>query len=420
MRKMLLAVLLSVGVLGVGTGCIDPDDHRTDGVGIQQESSAPLVEIFSWWNAPGEAEALQALVDSHTVTHPHVRLFNAAAASGTKAKALLQQRLKDGDPPDLYQENAHDIRQFLNQNPDKLVNLDELVLSLGLREKGFAEVINDVTFNGHVYSLPVNLHRENTLLFNKRLFAAHNLTPPATLEEFLSVCEKLKAEGIVPVVTAYQGWILRIMFYSIAMGKMGSQAYHDYFSGKLPPNDPQFRAAIDVFGTILEKYVNPDASEEGFGWTNAALALYNGDAAMFFHGDWAKGYLAQLGWIPDVDFGVQSAPGAADLFLYGVDVFALPKGARNEKGAKEFLSTVASPAAQVAFHKLKGSSPIRRDVDRSRLDAAGRATLVELENARIRMLVHTLKVWDDAFASFAISRDADALQQVFIANPPKP
>jgi glucose/mannose transport system substrate-binding protein len=141
-------------------------------------------------------------------------------------------------------------------------------------------------------------------------------------------------------------------------------------------------------------------------------------AGMFLHGDWAKGYFVQLGWRPDIDFGVMAAPGARDLFLYGVDAFALPVGAKNERGAREFLATVASTDGQLAFNRMKGSSPVRRDVPREGLDATGRATLDDLDHARIRMLVRSRPAWEDALVVFAKNHDEKALLQAFVDAPP--
>lgn len=62
------------------------------------------VEVFSWWTAPGEAEALQSLMDLHREHYPGARIFNAATtpevlSGGLQAKELLQQRLEAGEPP---------------------------------------------------------------------------------------------------------------------------------------------------------------------------------------------------------------------------------------------------------------------------------------------------------------------------------
>jgi glucose/mannose transport system substrate-binding protein len=427
MRNMLLKLTFSAGVslAALACGSSSSNDSAPTGAGGSSVTGdggnqEQTVEIFSWWVAPGEAEALQALFDLNKVAHPNERMLNAAAASGDNARALLAERLAANNPPDLFQENAFNIPAFLQKNPGKLEQLDDLFDKLGLRTAVIPEVISNITVDGKIYTIPVNLHRENTLHYNKQVFAAHNLQPPTTLDEFLKACDALKAAGVTPVVTSDQGWIIRLMFESIAPASMGIAAYRDYFTGANLNHEAELRAAIDVLANILDNYVNASASDPKFGWTEAAQSLYKGEAAMFLHGDWAKGYFVQLGWTPGVDFGVSGAPGASDLFLYGVDTFAMPTGAPHPAGARDFLGTVASTAGQVAFNRLKGSSPMRLDVPKDQLDLLGQATLADLELAKIRMYARSINAWDDAFAAFTTSKDKDALYKVFADNPPTP
>lgn len=373
--------------------------------------------MFSWWISPGEAEALQALIDVHNEAHPEDRVINAAVASGDDARTRLAERLDEGDPPDLFQQNAHDIPAFLDMRSDSIEPLDDLLAEHDLDGAIDPEVLDGVTVDGHVYAMPVNIHRENALFYNKQIFEDHGLEPPTTIAEFLDVCETLDAEGVTPVATGHQGWILRIMFNSLAMGSMGSDSFQTFMSGGAR-DDAELQAAIDVFATVLDNYVNANAADEGFGWTQAAEEVADGNAAMFFHGDWAKGYYVQLGLTPGVDFGVVGAPGASDVFWYGVDTFSLPVGAPTPAAARDFLLTVASPAGQVAFNKLKGSTPVRMDIDKDDLDSEGRATLEDFENASVKMRVVGNNAWDEAMLTFAQDGDKDALFQVYVDNPP--
>jgi glucose/mannose transport system substrate-binding protein len=400
--------LLSTFLAGCGAGAVAAPEKAGR---VERRS---LVEIVSWWFAPGESDAVSALIEVHRASHPEARVFNSGWADGVAARKRLAERLADGTPPDLFLDYMH-ARHGDPFAPGAIPRpLDQLFAELGLRDVLFPEILDNVTRDGHVVEMPINIHRENALFYNKRLFAAHGLGPPTSTAELLAVCRTLKAAGVTPIATAHAGWILRMVFNSLAMGKMGSVRYHDYFSGKTGADVPLLREVIDLFADVLEHYVNSDAGDEGFTWTSAAQAVYNGDAAMLLHGDWAKGYFVQLGWRPDVDFGVVGAPGANDMFLYGVDAFVLPQGAKNEVGARELLATVASPEGQAAFNRIKGSSPVRRDVPRDQLDSMGRATLDDLEHAKVRMLVRGLPSWEDALARFAKDHDRAALLRAFL------
>ena len=422
MRKNLVAtVLIGAGLSALGCDSSPAATGGTGGTGAVGgaggQSGEQVVEIFSWWIAPGEAEALQALVDLNKVQYPQDRIFNAAALSDADQRAILNKRLADQAPPDLFQIAAHDLVAFLQANPGSLEPLDSVFNARGFNTVILPDIMNAMTVGGKIYSMPVNIHRENALFFNKQIFAAQHLTPPTTVAEFLSVCATLKAAGITPVATANQGWILRIMFNSLAMGSMGADAFHSFMTGGAR-DDAALRATIDLFASVLDNDINANFSAPDFGWTQAAAEVSDGKAAMFFHGDWAKGYYVQLGATPGVDFGVVGAPGASDLFWYGVDAFALPVGAKHPTGAKDFLATIGSTAGQVAFNKLKGSTPVRPDVPREQLDSEGRATLDDLQNAKYRMPVVGKDAWDNAMLAFATTRDKDALFQVYVDNPP--
>jgi len=106
------------------------------------------------------------------------------------------------------------------------------------------------------------------------------------------------------------------------------------------------------------------------------------------------------------------------MFWYGVDTFQLPVGAMHPTGAQHFLTTVGSTAGQVAFNKLKGSTPIRTDVPLDQLDSEGRATLADLQNATYCMLVVNYSAWDDAFTAFSTNFDESALFQAYVDTPP--
>ena len=108
-----IAIVLALGVGACGSG-----DDKTNGP-TNTTPEEVQVELFSWWVNPGEAEALQALVDLNKERFPHERIYNRAADSGSNAKQELSDRLEADDPPDLFQQNAHDMRQLVRKRIDE-------------------------------------------------------------------------------------------------------------------------------------------------------------------------------------------------------------------------------------------------------------------------------------------------------------
>ena len=206
---------------------------------------------------------------------------------------------------------------------------------------------------------------------------------------------------------------------------MGAQGFDDFIEAKVAADDPtvqtQLQATIDAFDTTITDYVDiaksTSTKDVPYDWSSAAQDLHDGNAAMMFHGDWAKGFLVHLGWTPGVDFGVLGPPGASDLFVYGADMFFLPATAPHPDLGKNFLSVVASPEGQVAFNKYKGSTPMRMDV-RDQLDDAGKLSLDGLINAAVLIPGHANDTWDAGIAQFAMDHDKAALLKVYTDTPP--
>jgi glucose/mannose transport system substrate-binding protein len=161
-----------------------------------------------------------------------------------------------------------------------------------------------------------------------------------------------------------------------------------------------------VYGEIVDKYVNASAGDENFGWAEAANLLYTGEAAMFIHGDWAKGLYTQLGFTSDVDFGVIGAPGAEELFVYELDTWVMPQGSKNPSGALGFLETAISLDGQLAFDRVKGATSARSDFNAQKLDSIGKEVLNNLKSAEIRVMSR-LPDFSAVHEDFVADRDLD-------------
>jgi glucose/mannose transport system substrate-binding protein len=328
----------------------------------------------------------------------------------------------DNSPWDVCQLSASDLDKFRMDHPDAVSPLDDVYADAGLDAVMIPEIKNVVTRDGHPYGVVTGVHRNNSFLYNKQIFDKLKLDPPTTIDEFITVSDTIKKAGYMPVASDFDTWVLRILFDEILAGEMGAQGFDDFIKGKTLATDDavqmQISAAIDVFDTIITDYVDVTRSTAmDYDWSSAAQDLYDGKAAMLFHGDWAKGFLVHLGWTPGVDFGVLGPPGASDLFVYGADMFFLPKTAPHPDLGKNFLGVVASPDGQVNFNKYKGATPMREDV-KDQLDAAGQLSLDGLINAKVLMPGHANDGWDKGIEAFAMDHDKAALLQVYTDTPP--
>ena len=78
-------------------------------------------------------------------------------------------------------------------------SLDSIYKQAGFAKVFPASLINQIRYNGHLYSVPVNIHRANILWYNPKVFKDNNLEPPKTLDDFFKVADALKAKNITPL-----------------------------------------------------------------------------------------------------------------------------------------------------------------------------------------------------------------------------
>lgn len=326
------------------------------------------LEIFSWWTNGGEADGLNAMFDIYKQQHPGVEIVNATVAggAGTNAKAVLQTRLAGGQPPDTWQ--LHAGRETLSY-----VQAGQLEpLTQFFKDQGFDQVmpkllLDQITIEGEIYTVPVNIHRSNMMWYNPKVFQDNNLQPPKTLDEFFTVAEALKAKGITPLaVGGKDGFEASHLFESVLLATFGPEDYTNLWTGDATAwADERVATAINTMARMLS-YANEDRSARS--WSQAAQLVLEGKAGMTIMGDWAEGYFLTQKAKPNVDFGYAPSPGTDGTFMWLSDSFGLAKNAPDRDNGLAWLAVAGSKAGQDAFNPKKGSIPARTDADKSLYD----------------------------------------------------
>lgn len=364
--------------------------------GTDEASRAPLVELFSWWTKPGEVEALNAALAVHEQRHAGAKIINAAARDSATARDRLRTRLEDREPPDTFQANVgQDLLRWVLYNgadasESKLEPLDgKAIVGRDFRQVFPEAVLEAAGFGGEVYAVPVNVHRTNSLFYNRQVFDELDLAVPKSLAELYEVAEQLEAHGIVPLAVGAKGsWTLALLFFeNLLIAKQGARFYEDYFGGRVDAADPRMLEVLDE-SLRLWRYTNADARQ--IEWDAAVAMVHDGSAAMTVMGDWAKGSLEQLGGVPGRTFGQVPFPGTAGVFVFTADTFPLPKGAPRREDALDFLGTLASLDGQNAFNPIKGSIPARTDIDEAAYDVLARAMIEDFRQDTLQLALSGL------------------------------
>ncbi|TKC14419.1 ABC transporter substrate-binding protein [Robertmurraya kyonggiensis] len=386
MKKLfsLIFVLFLAIFLGACSSDSANDTPSDSDEGTSGEKNGGAVEIFSWWTGAGEEDGLLALIDLFENKHPDIKVENAAVAggAGTNAKAVLATRMQGNEPPSTFQ--VHGGAE-LNEGwvaADKMDTLNDFYEEQGWMDKFPQDLIDMVSKDGNIYSVPVNIHRGNVIFYNKHVFEENGVEVPVTFDEFFAAADKLKAAGVTPLALGdKEAWTATQIFENILLGVLGQDDYKGLFSGDVAFDDERVIEAAELFKKTLG-YVNEDHASRN--WQDAAQLVGNGEAAMTIMGDWAKGYFSNdMKLETNVDFGYTTTPETNGHFMVITDTFGLPKGIENPDDVKEFLAVLGSVEGQDAFNPLKGSIPARVDADVSKYDQYGKDTMEDFKAAKL-------------------------------------
>ena len=334
-----------------------------------QLAPAPPIEMFSWWARIGEADALGAMMRVHNARYPGDVIINASAELSGLARSTLRSRMLRNEPPDTFQANVgSDLMQWvlvngLDARESKLTPLDDVIPAdvAEWRRVMPAMLLDHLSYDGKIYAAPSNVHRLNTVFYNKRIFAEHGLAEPKSLAELKILVQKLEGTGVSPIALgSREPWTLALfVFECLLVSREGATFYDDYFRGNLRADDPKLLAGLREALSMF-RWLNPDHPK--LSWLQALDLVVRGRAAMTVMGDWARVSFNAHGLKIDQDYGEFPFPGSEATFVYTSDSFSLPLQAKNKPGAKRLLTTIGSRDGQRAMNLAKGSLSARSDV----------------------------------------------------------
>ncbi|EQB38055.1 MULTISPECIES: ABC transporter substrate-binding protein [Virgibacillus] len=367
------------------TACSENSSGESENESSSNEAeSTGEVEIFSWWTGAGEEDGLLALIDLFEEKHPDITVENAAVAggAGTNAKAVLATRMQGNDPPSTFQVHGGEELNKSWVAADKMEPLNDLYEENEWMDKFPEELIELVSKDDDIYSVPVNIHRGNVIFYNKQVFEENNIAVPTTLDEYFAVADQLQEAGVVPMALGdKESWPATQIFENVLLGELGPDDYVKLFNGEISFDDERVVQAAEKFAKILD-YVNEDHASRN--WQDSAQLVANGEAAMINMGDWAKGYFANdLELETNEDFGYFAFPDTEGDFAVITDTFGLPKGVENPEEVKEFLTVLGSVEGQDTFNPLKGSIPARVDADPEKYDQYGKDAMDAFQSSRL-------------------------------------
>lgn len=333
-------------------------------------------EVMHWWTSAGESAAVKVFADAYTKTGG--TWVDNAIAGGVNARAATVNRMVGGNPPTMAQFNTGKQFDELIEN-GLLIDVEAIAEAGKWRELMPKPIIEASVRDGKFYAVPVNIHGQNWMFYNTKVFADAGLEPPKTFPELVETGEKLKAKGVIPIALGGQPTWERNLFSALLVGHGGADLFRQIFGARdvEAAKSDKFKEVAELYGK-MRGLVDPGSP--GRNWNDAASLVITGKAAMHFNGDWAKGEFIAAGQTAGKEYGC-TIVGEGKLVIGG-DVFVFPvtKDAGAQAAQQKLAAVLLDPETQLAFNKKKGSIPVRLDVDVSSMDACAQKSHAVLKD----------------------------------------
>lgn len=320
----------------------------------QTTSPKDIITISSWHTE--ENAELSKTLNIFNQKQTNFRLISKPIEYESYQSILLKQ-LKSNAGPDLfYLECNESFSQYII-NHGYTLPLKDITYPLTDEQKRIW------TSNGNLHAIPI-FGIINGVYFNKDIFKKLNLAIPTTWEQFLTVAQKLKSAGYVPLANGTKEiWNnVQILFMSLAPnfigGKNGRIAYSD---GKRCFNDQH---VVDTFNALSDLVSLMPNNHEELNYYDSRQLFLDKKAAMWINGSWEIGYLAEekLAFAYEI-FALPAPKGKTTTIIFYADsAVAISSKSNNPKAAKVFLEWLKTKEfAEVWQNNMPGSFSLNPD-----------------------------------------------------------
>lgn len=225
--------------------------------------------------------------------------------------------------------------------------------------------------NGSYWAIPWD-YSSKEIVYNKQVFANAGVTEtPKTWDEFLDVCEKIKASGVTPIALGNQySWVV-CHYITTLNGKLVPQdtIQSNYNLENTDFTDAGYAKALDMMKELLDKgYVNTDVNS--CTWEMSESMVQEGTAGMVYEEvQNLKAYDDKLGddW-GYFDFPeIEGEAGASGYITGGPDVFMVNAASKHPDEAITFLKWLTSDEVQAKMVYELGFLPctgVQLDADK--------------------------------------------------------
>ena len=226
------------------------------------------------------------------------------------------------------------------------------------------------SIDGKIVGLPMDGTNLAGVLYNKKVFADLGLKTPKNWDEFLDVCEKVKAAGKIPVYySGRDAWTLQIPtiigFHREVKKRSLNDIMDDINTNKLKWSDLElYKDSIAKFLYLKDAgFINTDFLSNTY--DEAQTAIAQGDAAMYIQASWVLDEINKK--FPDKinDIGGFALPFDGNDYIVGwmPGPLMMTTGCNDKERGREFVNYLGSVEAQQVFFDAQPAIPTIKGIN---------------------------------------------------------
>jgi raffinose/stachyose/melibiose transport system substrate-binding protein len=313
-------------------------------IGLASPASAETtLKVWDTFSDEKDNAGMTAFIKAFEAANPDIKI-QRDVQSADDLRTVVQTALTSGSGPDvLYFDTGPGFAGELAK-AGLLLPLDDLYAST-LDKHIFPWSKERTRFDGKVYGVGNEVEFIG-VYYNQDMFAELKLEIPKTYEDFVKVCEAIKAAGKVPISFGNSdGWPSFHIFSLFVNNAVGKEKLEQLISGAASWDDPAIVESIKTFFV--------DASKAGFllpsvnavNYDDSTNFFVSGQAGMMVTGTWQIATITENakfkpGWffLPKKGGGDPLPPAGL-----GSGYFVSAKSA-NADAAKKYISFLFDPA----------------------------------------------------------------------------
>lgn len=354
MKKKIVSVLLATAmVASLAVGC-GSDSGSKDS---KKEAKDSITYWSMWTSKENQAKVIQKAADEYEKeTGIHVNI----EWKGRDIKTLIGTALQAGEKIDLFDD---DYQRVVQNNKDYLVDLTDMAAEADYESHVMPVILDKAKTwgDGKLYTVPYQIYTTG-VWYNKEIFKEAGLdenTAPATWDEFLDVCQKIKDAGYNPITCNSDTSVELLYGFQLAR-YIGQDKVLETYKNNDWANVPEAKKAAEDIATLVEKgYFSENAPAN---YPDGQNEIGFGESAMILNASWIPNEINQT-TKAEVDWGffpwpaVEGGVDGTEASMVGSQGFGIPAKSEKQQEAFDFAQMLATGKYDLEMAESVSSIP---------------------------------------------------------------